>query len=281
MNVSLALAQFNSEDEFSKALKRSISNYRKEKNKDHYLLDYTQIQMKCCGATDYKDWFKEGITIWDKHLPECEGENNRRYRPFIPFSCCNISSPHFCLHYTPEPLFDNLSSTSERFKYNHYKVGCIQKFCEKFNKDMVYFSIIWTISGGILILSAIGLQYLRISIHFAMLWSRRPDLSGIGWLWGPKLNTIDLTTLITNKEWAYSLVVQLLSDEESDQPFSKAEENELRQASKFIVDNGFVSTMDGTVMANVTKNAKKVLSEKMIEKVCSKVPSQGARSQIH
>ncbi|KAJ7996618.1 hypothetical protein DPEC_G00238920 [Dallia pectoralis] len=96
------------------------------------IIDRLQMEFKCCGNTDYKDWFQVQW-VSNHYLDFSSKEVKDRVRSNVdgrflfdgvPFSCCNPSSPRPCIQ-------DRLNNNSAHYNYEHqteelniYARGC-------------------------------------------------------------------------------------------------------------------------------------------------------------
>ncbi|XP_026778009.1 rod outer segment membrane protein 1a [Pangasianodon hypophthalmus] len=83
-------------------------------------IDRLQMEFRCCGNNDYKDWF-EVQWISNRYLDFSSKEVKDRIKSNVdgrylvdgvPFSCCNPSSPRPCIQY-------KLTNNSAHYNYEH------------------------------------------------------------------------------------------------------------------------------------------------------------------
>ncbi|TRY85629.1 hypothetical protein DNTS_008790 [Danionella cerebrum] len=84
-------------------------------------LDMTQIEFRCCGNNNYKDWF-EIQWISNRYLDFSNDEIKDRVQSnvegkflmdSVPFSCCNPGSPRPCIQH-------HLNNNSAHYDYDHH-----------------------------------------------------------------------------------------------------------------------------------------------------------------
>ncbi|KAM3867131.1 peripherin-2-like [Diretmus argenteus] len=139
-------------------------------------IDRLQIQLRCCGNTNYRDWF-EVQWISNRYLNFTSKEVKDRVRSNVdgrylvdgvPFSCCNPESPRPCLQYH---LLDNNAHYNYEYQtesLNLYSRGCRQALVD------YYMELMNTIGPGVLsviltqITVAVSLRYLQTAVEGAM-----------------------------------------------------------------------------------------------------------------
>lgn len=227
--LALLLSEDAVTDKYEKLFLEGIKNYKKE---GHTVasskIDSTQIIFRCCGARDYTDWFD--ADVWAHLLqPGCPTEKEMRETevsevrnastivpsvymyhqwPFIPFSCCNDSSTMPCLHFVPYySKFDEVAN----LKYNNFRVGCSDGFVLNHLWTVHRHGLGWAVSIGVHLFTSLLMRYFLTSVYFSLLWSRRADSTGLGWLVGPSPRLINLPVLVkgyTKLECRYGAVLE-------------------------------------------------------------------------
>ncbi|XP_030621337.1 rod outer segment membrane protein 1b [Chanos chanos] len=136
-------------------------------------IDRLQIEFKCCGNTNFKDWF-EVQWINNRYLDFTSQEVKDRVRSNVdgrylvdgvPFSCCNPSSPRPCIQYH---LLDNAAHHNYEYQteeLNLYNRGCREALVT------YYMGIMNTIGPGVMSVFLLqmtvlaSLRYLQTSME--------------------------------------------------------------------------------------------------------------------
>ncbi|KAM6915828.1 peripherin-2b [Xenentodon cancila] len=152
-------------------------------------LDMTQIEFRCCGNNNFRDWFEvqwisnryldmSNDMVKDRVLSNVEG---KYLMDSVPFSCCNPGSPRPCIQH-------HLTNNSAHYDYDHrteelniWTWGCREAVFS-------YYSSIMTGIGGLVILTFIleavdvaGLKYLSTTLE-TMADPENPECESEGWL---------------------------------------------------------------------------------------------------
>ncbi|KAL0973866.1 hypothetical protein UPYG_G00212200 [Umbra pygmaea] len=130
-------------------------------------IDKLQIELRCCGNTNYKDWF-EVQWISNRYLDFTSKEVKDRVRSNVdgrylvdgvPFSCCNPASPRPCLQY-------HLTDNAAHYNYEHqseelnlYNRGCRQALVD------YYMGLMNAIGPGVLSVILLQMSVL-LSLRF-------------------------------------------------------------------------------------------------------------------
>ncbi|XP_062262105.1 rod outer segment membrane protein 1a [Platichthys flesus] len=115
-------------------------------------IDRLQLEFKCCGNSDYRDWF-EVQWISNRYLDFSSKEVKDRIKSNVdgrylvdgvPFSCCNPSSPRPCIQYqlTNDSAHYNYEYQTEEL--NIYLRGCREALVN------YYMGLMNTIGAGVL-----------------------------------------------------------------------------------------------------------------------------------
>uniref|UniRef100_H3D786 Peripherin-2 n=2 Tax=Tetraodon nigroviridis TaxID=99883 RepID=H3D786_TETNG len=152
-------------------------------------LDMTQIEFRCCGNNNFRDWFEvqwisnryldmSNDAVRDRVLSNVEG---KYLMDSVPFSCCNPGSPRPCIQH-------HLTNNSAHYDYDHrieelniWTRGCHEALFSYFSGMMssIGVFIIFTI-----VLEAVdmaGLKYLCTSLE-TMEDPENPECESEGYL---------------------------------------------------------------------------------------------------
>ncbi|XP_074504741.1 rod outer segment membrane protein 1b [Sebastes fasciatus] len=139
-------------------------------------IDRLQMEFRCCGNTNFKDWF-EVQWVSNRYLDFTHKDVKDRIRSNVdgrylldgvPFSCCNPSSPRPCLRYH---LMDNNAHYNYEYQseeLNLYSRGCRQALTEH------YMELMNSTGPGVLSVILIqlsvllSLRYLQTAVEAAM-----------------------------------------------------------------------------------------------------------------
>ncbi|XP_014879039.1 peripherin-2-like [Poecilia latipinna] len=152
-------------------------------------LDMTQIEFRCCGNNNFRDWFEvqwisnryldmSNDVVKDRVLSNVEG---KYLMDSVPFSCCNPGSPRPCIQH-------HLTNNSAHYDYDHrteelniWNRGCRQAVFS-------YYSGIMNSIGALLIFTMVleagdvaGLKYLSTALE-TMADPENPECESEGWL---------------------------------------------------------------------------------------------------
>ncbi|KAM9357005.1 rod outer segment membrane protein 1b [Symphorus nematophorus] len=139
-------------------------------------IDRLQMEFRCCGNTNFKDWF-EVQWVSNRYLDFTSKDVKDRIRSNVdgrylldgvPFSCCNPASPRPCLQYR---LTDNSAHHSYDYQteeLNLYSRGCRQALTD------YYMGLMNSTGPGVLSVILIqlsvllSLRYLQTAVEGAM-----------------------------------------------------------------------------------------------------------------
>uniref|UniRef100_A0A3Q3WDW6 Peripherin-2 n=1 Tax=Mola mola TaxID=94237 RepID=A0A3Q3WDW6_MOLML len=149
-------------------------------------LDTTQIEFRCCGNNNFRDWFEvqwisnryldmSNDAVKDRVLSNVEG---KYLMDSVPFSCCNPGSPRPCIQH-------HLTNNSAHYDYdfrmeelNIWNRGCREALFS-------YFSSVMTCIGALIIITIsvdmAGLKYLSTALE-TMEEPENPECESEGWL---------------------------------------------------------------------------------------------------
>ncbi|XP_042159220.1 RDS/peripherin-like protein xRDS35 [Oncorhynchus tshawytscha] len=167
-------------------------------------IDRLQMELRCCGNTNYRDWF-EVQWISNRYLDFTSKEVKDRVRSNVdgrylmdgvPFSCCNPGSPRPCLqnHLTDNTAHYNYEHQSEEL--NLYNRGCRQALVD------YYMGLMNTIGPGILsvisvqISVLVSLRYLHTSLEGVDPENPEADSEGYILAKGVKETLMDVKTTV-------------------------------------------------------------------------------------
>lgn len=156
----------------------SMSNYSTD-GLTKTRLDIMQIELQCCGARNYTDWY--AVNWYDTNFVKLNSMNIKLVGE-VPFSCCNIRTIFPCIHHGIESGI------------NDYKYDVLQNFSINMDGCWSVMERRKTKSGlsvagylfGQLVLLIIGFIPLRL-LQTASNEKRGFSLEGhtyTGWLWG-------------------------------------------------------------------------------------------------
>ncbi|XP_069033259.1 peripherin-2b [Embiotoca jacksoni] len=152
-------------------------------------LDLTQIEFRCCGNNNFRDWF-EVQWISNRYLDMSNDEVKDRVlsnveqkylMDSVPFSCCNPGSPRPCIQH-------HLTNNSAHYDYDHrteelniWVRGCREALFS-------YYSSMMNSIGALVIFTIIlesvdmaGLKYLITALD-TMADPENPECESEGWL---------------------------------------------------------------------------------------------------
>lgn len=152
-------------------------------------IDRLQIEFRCCGNNNYKDWF-EVQWVSNRYLDFTSKDVKDRIRSNVdgrylldgvPFSCCNPASPRPCLQ---TQLTDNHAHYNYEYQteeLNLYSRGCRQALTD------YYMSLMNSTGPGVLSVILIqlsvivSLRYLQTAVEGAMALEN-PEGESVGYL---------------------------------------------------------------------------------------------------
>ncbi|XP_029608922.1 peripherin-2-like [Salmo trutta] len=152
-------------------------------------LDMTQMEFRCCGNNNYRDWFEvqwisnryldfSNDEVKDRVLSNVEG---KFLMESVPFSCCNPGSPRPCIQH-------QLTNNSAHYDYDHHteELNIWTRGCRE--SLVAYYGGMMNSIGGLMLLYIIleagvmvGLQYLTTSLE-TMADPENPESESEGWL---------------------------------------------------------------------------------------------------
>ncbi|XP_034147580.1 rod outer segment membrane protein 1b [Esox lucius] len=167
-------------------------------------IDKLQMELRCCGNTNYKDWF-EVQWISNRYLDFTSKEVKDRVRSNIdgrylvdgvPFSCCNPASPRPCLQYS-------LTNNAAHYNYEHqseelnlYNRGCRQALVDYY---MGLMNAIGPVVLSVILLQMsvlLSLRYLQTSLDGVDPENPEADSEGYILAKGIKESLMDVKTTI-------------------------------------------------------------------------------------
>ncbi|XP_013416793.1 photoreceptor outer segment membrane glycoprotein 2-like [Lingula anatina] len=144
-------------------------------------VDLLQMEYRCCGNTNYADWFQ--IPWINENFLKIEDKDDFYTNDDVPFSCCDHASRRPCIHHD---VHDN----SKHYNYDYrVKTTLNQHGCKR--ALMRFFGDQVLTNGGGITLGVFGLQlvilvlsrYLQSSVHNAT-EQGDPTAPALGWLIG-------------------------------------------------------------------------------------------------
>ncbi|XP_066536099.1 peripherin-2b [Hoplias malabaricus] len=152
-------------------------------------LDMTQIEFRCCGNNNFRDWFEiqwisnryldfSNDDIKDRVASNVDG---KFLMDSVPFSCCNPGSPRPCIQH-------HLTNNSAHYDYDHHTEelniwtrGCREALVSYYGGMM---NSIGALVLLVLVLEAadmVGLKYLTTSLE-TLTNPENPESESEGWL---------------------------------------------------------------------------------------------------
>ncbi|KPP64618.1 peripherin-2-like [Scleropages formosus] len=152
-------------------------------------LDLTQIEFRCCGNNNYKDWF-EIQWISNRYLDFSSKEVKDRISSNVdgqylmdgvPFSCCNPSSPRPCIQY-------QVTNNSAHYSYDHHteelniwKRGCKEALLSYYGGMMNTIGMLVLLVNVLEVAVMVGLQYVNTALS-TLVNPEDPESESEGWL---------------------------------------------------------------------------------------------------
>ncbi|XP_006638864.1 peripherin-2 [Lepisosteus oculatus] len=152
-------------------------------------LDMLQIEFRCCGNNNYKDWFEiqwisnryldfSSKEVKDRILSNVDG---KYLMDGVPFSCCNPSSPRPCIQH-------QLTNNSAHYSYDHHTEelniwtrGCRDALLSYYGGLMNSIGsmvlLVWLLEMVVMV----GLRYLHTSLE-SLSNPEDPESESEGWL---------------------------------------------------------------------------------------------------
>uniref|UniRef100_A0A8C6WTN8 Retinal outer segment membrane protein 1b n=1 Tax=Neogobius melanostomus TaxID=47308 RepID=A0A8C6WTN8_9GOBI len=152
-------------------------------------IDRLQIEFRCCGNNNYKDWF-EVQWVSNRYLDLTSKDVKDRIRSNVdgrflldgvPFSCCNPASPRPCLQYQLTDNHAHFNYEYQTEELNLYARGCRQALTD------YYMGLMNSTGPGVLsviliqISVIVSLRYLQTAVEGAMALEN-PEDESVGYL---------------------------------------------------------------------------------------------------
>uniref|UniRef100_A0A8C1ZSA8 Si:dkey-21c1.4 n=1 Tax=Cyprinus carpio TaxID=7962 RepID=A0A8C1ZSA8_CYPCA len=152
-------------------------------------LDLMQMEFRCCGNNNYKDWFEiqwvsnRYLDFSSKEVKDRISSNvdGKYLMDGVPFSCCNPSSPRPCIQ-------QQITNNSAHYSYDHYteelniwKRGCRDALVSYYGGMMNTIGILVLIVTLLQIAVMIGLQYVNTSLS-TLVNPEDPESESEGWI---------------------------------------------------------------------------------------------------
>ncbi|KAJ8250623.1 hypothetical protein COCON_G00225450 [Conger conger] len=152
-------------------------------------LDMMQIEFRCCGNNNYRDWFEiqwisnryldfSSSDVKDRVLSNVEG---KYLMDGVPFSCCNPNSPRPCIQF-------QLNNNSAHYDYDHHteELNIFTRGCR--DSLLSYYGGMMNSIGALVLLFTIlqvavtvGLKYLSTALE-TITNPEDPECVSEGWL---------------------------------------------------------------------------------------------------
>ncbi|XP_053496420.1 peripherin-2a [Ictalurus furcatus] len=152
-------------------------------------LDLMQMEFRCCGNNNYKDWF-EIQWISNRYLDFSSKEVKDRISSNVdgqylldgvPFSCCNPSSPRPCIHY-------QVTNNSAHYSYDHHSEelniwtrGCREALVFYYGGLMNTIGVLVLLVTILEVAVMVGLQYVNTSLS-TLVNPEDPESESEGWV---------------------------------------------------------------------------------------------------
>ncbi|XP_077585095.1 peripherin-2b [Stigmatopora nigra] len=177
----------------SRGLKNSIRFYKDTDTPGRCFmkrtLDLTQIEFRCCGNLNFRDWF-EIQWISNRYLDMSDGQVKDRLlsnvegkflMDSVPFSCCNPGSPRPCIQH-------HLTNNSAHYDYDHrseelniWTRGCREALFSYFSGLMSSAGVLVAAVALLECADMAGLKYLSTALD-TMADPENPECESEGWL---------------------------------------------------------------------------------------------------
>lgn len=187
------LTQFTIHFSLAEGLKNSIRYYKDTDTPGRCFmkrtLDVTQMEFRCCGNFNYKDWFEiqwvsnryldfNNDEIKTRVLSNVEG---KYLMDSVPFSCCNPGSPRPCIQH-------RLTNNSAHYSYDYHTEelniwtrGCREALVAYYGGMMnsigALVLLVMLLEGAVMV----GLQYLTTALE-SVSNPEDPECVSEGWL---------------------------------------------------------------------------------------------------
>ncbi|MBN3298463.1 peripherin-2-like [Amia ocellicauda] len=152
-------------------------------------LDMMQIEFRCCGNNNYKDWF-EIQWISNRYLDFSSKEVKDRVQSNVdgkylmdgvPFSCCNPSSPRPCIQF-------QVTNNSAHYSYDHHTEelniwtrGCRESLLSYYGGMMNSIGALVLLVFLLEVAVMVGLRYLHTALE-SLSNPEDPESESEGWL---------------------------------------------------------------------------------------------------
>ncbi|XP_034050091.1 peripherin-2a [Thalassophryne amazonica] len=152
-------------------------------------LDLMQIEFRCCGNENYKDWFEiqwisnRYLDFSAKEVKDRIGSNvdGQYLMDGVPFSCCNPSSPRPCIQY-------QMTNNSAHYSYDHYTEelnvwmrGCRDALLAYYGGMMFSIGALVVLVTVLEVAVTVGLQYVNTSLS-TLANPDDPESESEGWI---------------------------------------------------------------------------------------------------
>ncbi|KAL6475419.1 hypothetical protein SRHO_G00157790 [Serrasalmus rhombeus] len=152
-------------------------------------LDLMQMEFRCCGNNNYKDWF-EIQWVSNRYLDFSSKEVKDRISSNVdgqylldgvPFSCCNPSSPRPCIQH-------QVTNNSAHYSYEHqtedlniWKRGCREALVSYYGGLMNTIGVLVLLVTILEVAVMVGLQYVNTSLS-TLVNPEDPESESEGWI---------------------------------------------------------------------------------------------------
>nr|XP_055033188.1 peripherin-2a [Misgurnus anguillicaudatus] len=152
-------------------------------------LDLMQMEFRCCGNNNYKDWFEiqwvsnRYLDFSSKEVKDRISSNvdGKYLMDGVPFSCCNPSSPRPCIQH-------QITNNSAHYSYDHHtedlniwKRGCRDALVSYYGGMMNTIGILVLLVTALEVAVMIGLQYVNTSLS-TLVNPEDPESESEGWI---------------------------------------------------------------------------------------------------
>ncbi|XP_017289940.1 peripherin-2b isoform X1 [Kryptolebias marmoratus] len=187
------LMQFSIYLTLAEGLKNSIRFYKDTDTPGRCFmkrtLDMTQIEFRCCGNNNFRDWFEvqwisnryldmNNDVVKDRVLSNVEG---KYLMDSVPFSCCNPGSPRPCIQH-------HLTNNSVHYDYDHrteelniWNRGCREAVFSYYSSIMTSIGVLIVVFIVLESADVAGLKYLSTTLE-TMADPENPECESEGWL---------------------------------------------------------------------------------------------------
>ncbi|XP_061787781.1 peripherin-2a [Nerophis lumbriciformis] len=152
-------------------------------------LDLMQIEFRCCGNNNYRDWFEiqwvsnRYLDFSAKEVKDRIGSNvdGQYLMDGVPFSCCNPSSPRPCIQ-------QQMTNNTAHYSYDHYtedlnvwKSGCRDALLSYYGGMMTTIGALVLLVTMLEVAVTVGLQYVDSSLS-TLANPEDPESESEGWI---------------------------------------------------------------------------------------------------